>query len=160
MRSLKEPLMENGLLVQFKDLGAIAVLALAALGSGAGAGIAGMAAIGAWKKNFSQNKSASFLLVALVAAPLTQTIYGYIVMNKVIELAAKGQYLWGVGIFAGLAIGLSAYWQGKCAAVACDAMGETGKGFGNYIAVLGMTETVALLVMVFSLVFLGRLAGV
>jgi V/A-type H+-transporting ATPase subunit K len=152
--------MENGLLMQFKDLGAIAVLALAALGSGAGAGIAGMAAIGAWKKNFSQNKSASFLLVALVAAPLTQTIYGYIVMNKVIELAAKGQYLWGVGIFAGLAIGLSAYWQGKCAAVACDAMGETGKGFGNYIAVLGMTETVALLVMVFSLVFLGRLAGV
>jgi V/A-type H+-transporting ATPase subunit K len=150
--------MDNGLLVQFKDLGAIAVLALSALGSGAGAGIAGMAAIGAWKKNFSQNKSASFLLVALTAAPLTQTIYGYIVMNKMVELANKGQYLWGVGICAGAAIGLSAYWQGKCAAVACDAMGETGKGFGNYLAVLGMTETVALLVMVFSIVFLGRLS--
>ena len=150
--------MENGLLVQFKDLGAIAVLALAAVGSAAGAGIAGMAAIGAWKKNFSQNKSASFLLVALTAAPLTQTIYGYIVMNKMVELANKGQYLWGVGIFAGIAIGFSAYWQGKCAAAACDAMGETGKGFGNYIAVLGMTETVALLVMVFSIVFMGRLS--
>ena len=150
--------MESGLLVQFKDLGAIAVLALAAVGSGAGAGIAGMAAIGAWKKNFSQNKSASFLLVALTAAPLTQTIYGYIVMNKVVELANKGQYLWGVGIFAGIAIGFSAYWQGKCAAAACDAMGETGKGFGNYIAVLGMTETVALLVMVFSIVFMGKLS--
>jgi V/A-type H+-transporting ATPase subunit K len=149
--------MESGLLVQFKDLGAIAVLALAAVGSGAGAGIAGMAAIGAWKKNFSQNKSASFLLVALTAAPLTQTIYGYIVMNKMAELANKGQYLWGVGIFAGIAIGFSAYWQGKCAAAACDAMGETGKGFGNYIAILGMTETVALLVMVFSIVFMGRL---
>ena len=150
--------MESGLLVQFKDLGAIAVLALAAVGSGAGAGIAGMAAIGAWKKNFSQNKSASFLLVALTAAPLTQTIYGYIVMNKMVELANKGQYLWGVGVFAGIAIGFSAYWQGKCAAAACDAMGETGKGFGNYIAILGMTETVALLVMVFSIVFLGRLS--
>ena len=150
--------MESGLLVQFKDLGAIAVLALAAVGSGAGAGIAGMAAIGAWKKNFSQNKSASFLLVALTAAPLTQTIYGYIVMNKMVELANKGQYLWGVGIFAGMAIGFSAYWQGKCAAAACDAMGETGKGFGNYIAILGMTETVALLVMVFSIVFMGRLS--
>jgi V/A-type H+-transporting ATPase subunit K len=150
--------MESGFLVQFKDLGAIAVLALAAVGSGAGAGIAGMAAIGAWKKNFSQNKSASFLLVALTAAPLTQTIYGYIVMNKVVELANKGQYLWGVGIFAGIAIGFSAYWQGKCAAAACDAMGETGKGFGNYIAILGMTETVALLVMVFSIVFMGRLS--
>ncbi len=148
--------MENNLLVQFKDLGAIAVLALAALGSGAGAGIAGMSAIGAWKKNFSQNKAASILLVVFTAAPLTQTIYGFIVMNKIVELAAKGQYLWSVGIFAGSAIGLSAYWQGKCAASACDSMGETGKGFANYLTVLGMTETVALFVMVFTLVILGK----
>lgn len=148
--------MGNSLLMQFKDLGVISVLALAALGSAAGAGIAGMAAIGAWKKNFSQNKSANFLLVALVAAPLTQTIYGFIVMNKIIELAQKGQFLWAVGIFAGSAIGLSAYWQGKCAASACDSLGETGKGFANYMAVLGMTETVALFVMVFTLVVLGK----
>lgn len=148
--------MENSLLMQFRDLGAISVLALAALGSGAGAGTAGMAAIGAWKKNFSQNKSANFLLVALVAAPLTQTIYGFIVMNRIIESVAKGQFLWAVGVFAGAAIGLSAYWQGKCAASACDALGETGKGFANYMAVLGMTETVALFVMVFSLVVLGK----
>ena len=151
--------MEQAVLMQFKDLGAIMVLAISALGSGAGAGVAGMAAIGAWKKNFTQNKNASFLLVALTAAPLTQTIYGFIVMNNMLSLAMKGQYLWGVGLFAGGAIGLSAYWQGKCAAVACDAMGETNKGFGNYIVVLGMTETVALLVMVFTIVFLRRMAG-
>lgn len=148
--------MENSLLAQFKDLGTILVLALAAAGSACGAGTAGMAAIGAWKKNFSQNKTASFLLVALTAAPLTQTIYGFIVMNKMAELAVKGQYLWSIGAFAGLGIGLSAYWQGKCAACACDAMGETGKGFANYMAVLGMTETVALFVMVFTLVVLGK----
>ena len=151
--------MEQNILMQFKDLGAIMVLALSALGSGSGAGIAGMAAIGAWKKNFSQNKAASFLLVALTAAPLTQTIYGFIVMNRMLSLTLKGQYLWGVGLFAGAAIGLSAYWQGKCAAVACDAMGETGKGFGNYIVVLGMTETVALLVMAFTLMLLGIVGG-
>ena len=151
--------MEQAVLTQFKDLGAIMVLAISALGSGAGAGVAGMAAIGAWKKNFIQNKNASFLLVALTAAPLTQTIYGFIVMNNMLSLAMKGQYLWGVGLFAGAAIGLSAYWQGKCAAVACDAMGETNKGFGNYLVVLGMTETVALLVMVFTVVFLRRMAG-
>jgi V/A-type H+-transporting ATPase subunit K len=151
--------MEQTVVTQFKDAGAIMVLALAALGSASGAGIAGMAAIGAWKKNFVQNKTASFLLVALTAAPLTQTIYGFIVMNKMVSLALGGQYLWGVGLFAGSAIGLSAYWQGKCAAVACDAMGETNKGFGNYMVVLGMTETVALLVMVFTIVFLGKLAG-
>jgi len=151
--------MEQAVLTQFKDLGAIMVLAISALGSGAGAGAAGMAAIGAWKKNFTQNKNASFLLVAFTAAPLTQTIYGFIVMNNMLSLAMKGQYLWGVGLFAGSAIGLSAYWQGKCAAVACDAMGETNKGFGNYLVVLGMTETVALLVMVFTIVFLRRMAG-
>ncbi|MDP3729995.1 MAG: V-type ATP synthase subunit K [Candidatus Omnitrophota bacterium] len=151
--------MEQTVLTQFKDLGAIMVLAISALGSGAGAGVAGMAAIGAWKKNFVQNKNASFLLVALTAAPLTQTIYGFIVMNNMLALTMQGQYMWGVGAFAGAAIGLSAYCQGKCAAVACDAMGETNKGFGNYLVVLGMTETVALLVMVFTIVFLRRMAG-
>ena len=151
--------METGVLSQFKDLGLILVLALAACGSGIGAGIAGMACIGAWKKNFAQNKSASFLLVALVGAPLTQTIYGNIVMTKMFELANQGHYLWVIGAFAGLAIGLSAVYQGKCAACACDAMGETGKGFGNYLAVLGITETVALFVMVFTLIILGKFSG-
>jgi len=152
--------MDQSLLVQFKDLGAMLVLGLSALGSAVGSGMAGMSAIGAWKKNFIQNKTASFLLVALVAAPLTQTIYGFIVMNRMLAIAIGGQYLWGVGAFAGGAIGFSAFWQGKCAAVACDALGETGKGFGNFLVVLGMTETVALLTMVFTIVFLGRLSSV
>jgi len=64
---------ETNVLLQFKDLGIAMVLALSALGSAAGAGTAGMAAIGAWKKNFLQNKAASFMLVAFVGAPLTQT---------------------------------------------------------------------------------------
>ena len=40
---------------------------------------------------------------------------------------------------------------------ASDAMGETGKGFGNYIVVIGIVETVALFVMAFSLGLLGRI---
>lgn len=150
--------MEHGIVTQFKDLGAILVLALSAVGSGWGAGIAGMSAIGAWKKNFVQNKNPSFMLVVFVAAPLTQTVYGMIVMRQLMAIANKGAYLWSIGAFAGLAIGLSALWQGKCAAVACDSMGETGKGFGNYLVVLGMTETVALLVMSFTLMLLGIVA--
>ena len=151
--------METGLVTQFKDLGAILALALSAVGSAWGAGIAGMTAIGTWKKNFSQNKTASFMLVAFVGAPLTQTVYGMIIMNRMIEIAVKGQYLWSIGAFAGFAMGLSALWQGKCAASACDAMGETGKGFGNYIVILGIIETVALFVMAFTLGVLARLAG-
>jgi V/A-type H+-transporting ATPase subunit K len=148
----------DALLMQFQDLGVSLVLALSACGSAAGAGVAGMAAIGAWKKNYVQNKPAAFMLVAFVGAPLTQTIYGMIVMNRMYELAAQGVFLWGIGAFCGLAIGLSAYYQGKCAACACDAMAETGKGFGNFMIILGMTETVALLVMAFTLGILGRFA--
>ncbi|MFA5005760.1 MAG: V-type ATP synthase subunit K [Candidatus Omnitrophota bacterium] len=147
--------MDNNIVFQLKDLGAALVLGLAAAGSAFGTGQAGMAAIGAWKKNFAQNKPASFMLVVFVAAPLTQIVYGMIVMRQLIEIANKGAYLWGVGAFSGLAIGLSALWQGKCAACACDAMGETDKGFGNYLIVLGMAETVALLVMAFTLMLLG-----
>jgi V/A-type H+-transporting ATPase subunit K len=147
-------------LMQFQDLGMGLVLGLSACGSAAGAGVAGMAAIGAWKKKYIQNKPAAFMLLAFVGAPLTQTIYGMIVMNRMYEITLTGQSLWGIGAFCGLAIGFSAYFQGKCAACACDAMGETGKGFGNYMIVLGMTETVALLVMAFTLGILGRFAVV
>jgi len=151
--------METQILVQFKDLGLGAVLAFAAMGSALGTGFAGMAAVGAWKKAFAQNKAASFMLVAFVGAPLTQTIYGMIVMNKMAELAINGSYMWGIGILCGIAIGLSALMQGKAGAVAADAMGETGKGFGNYIVVLGIIETVALFVMAFAMGLLGNLAG-
>ena len=147
----------ESVLVQFKDLGLATVLGLPAIGSAIGAGCAGMAAVGAWKKSFMQNKSASFMLVAFVGAPLTQTIYGMIVMNKMVEFANKGIYAWGVGIFCGIAMGMSAVMQGKAGACAADAMGETGKGFGNYIVVLGIIETVALFVMAFSLGLLGKL---
>ena len=134
-------------------------LTMAAIGSAIGTGIAGMAAIGAWKKAFSQNKTASFLLVAFAGAPLTQTIYGMILMNKMSELVAKGMYVWSIGIVCGIAIGLSALMQGKAGAAAADAMGETGKGFGNYIVILGIIETVALFVMAFAMGLLGKLAG-
>ncbi|MBU3959160.1 MAG: V-type ATP synthase subunit K [Candidatus Omnitrophica bacterium] len=150
--------MPTGTLLQFKDLGVAAVLAFSAMGSALGTGVAAMAAAGAWKKAFSQNKAAAFIMVAFVGAPLTQTIYGMILMNRMAEIAARGTYLWGVGVLCGIAIGLSAFMQGKAGAVACDALGETGKGFGNYIVVLGIIETVALFVMAFAMGLLGRLA--
>jgi V/A-type H+-transporting ATPase subunit K len=132
-------------------IGIAACLGLAALGSALGAGTAGMTAIGAWKKCFLLNKPAPFILVAFAGAPLTQTIYGFILMNAIIGggLTDTGK-LW-VGIFGGLAMGASALYQGKCAAYAADAYGETGQGFSNYILVVGLIETVALFVMVFFL---------
>ena len=77
----KETKMETNVLVQLKDLGIVASLAFAAMGSALGAGAAGMAAVGSWKKCFAQNKNAPFILTVFVGAPLSQTIYGMIVMN-------------------------------------------------------------------------------
>lgn len=149
--------METNLIVQFKDLGVAAALAFAAMGSALGTGAAGMAAVGAWKKCFAQNKNAPFVLTVFVGAPLTQTIYGMIVMNALVAAAGKGQYLWAAGVFSGIAMGLSAWMQGKAGAAASDAMAETGKGFGNYLMVLGVIETVALFVMVFIMMSVAKL---
>ena len=136
----------------FTLIGISACLGFAALGSVFGAGIAGLAAIGAWKKCFVQNKPAPMTLVAFAGAPLTQTIYGFILMNVLRGATGlEGYMVLGIGVFAGIAMGGSAIAQGKCSACACDAFGETGQGFGNYMLVVGLCETVALFVMVFSI---------
>lgn len=136
-------------------------IALAAVGSALGTGAAGMAAVGAWKKVFAQNKSAPFTMIAFVGAPLTQTIYGLILRNRIIaaSLPADPQtyiYQMIIGAIAGFAMGMSAYMQGKAGARACDALAETGKGFGQYIMVLGVIETVALFVMGFCMMALPK----
>lgn len=134
-------------------------LAMSAIGSALGAGTAGMAAIGAWKRAFLQNKLAPFILIAFVGAPLSQTIYGMILKNAIQEANFDSQlypFQMILGMAAGLAIGVSAWMQGKAGASAADALAETGKGFGNYIMVLGVIETVALFVMVFVLTALPK----
>ena len=143
--------MEMSVLAQFKDLGMAASVSLAAVGSAFGTGAAGMAAIGAWKKCYAQSKTAPFLLLAFVGAPLTQIIYGMILMNKISAAAAGGSFFWGTGILGGLAMGASAMMQGRAGASGADALAETGKGFVNYFIVLGIIETVALFVMAFLL---------
>ncbi|MDA3939400.1 MAG: V-type ATP synthase subunit K [Spirochaetia bacterium] len=135
--------------MSFGLFGIGAAIALAAFGSALGSGAAGMSAIGAWKKCYAQNRPAPFTLITFVGAPLTQTIYGYILMNTLLASTSPDWLILGAGIFGGAAMGASAYMQGKAGAAASDALAETGKGFGNYIMVLGLVETVALFVMVF-----------
>ncbi|MFW5814194.1 MAG: V-type ATP synthase subunit K [Spirochaetota bacterium] len=139
-------------------IGIGAAIAFAGVGSALGTGTAGMAAVGAWKKCFVQNRPAPFILVAFVGFPLSQTIYGYLLMNRLAQAVAAGAdagYLLGAGVLGGIAIGMSAWFQGRAAAAASDSMGETGKGTGNYIFVLGIIETVALFVMVFLFLITG-----
>lgn len=151
--------MDQGLQTQVVSslgkLGGASALAFSAIGSAMGTGAAGQAAVGAWKKCYAQNKMAPFMLVAFIGAPLTQTIYGMIVMNTIVKAAtaesvAMYHNLLVGGLVAGIAMGMSAWMQGKAAAGASDALAETGKGFVNYLMALGMIETVALFVMAFA----------
>ena len=139
------------------------------MGSAIGTGVAGLAAIGAWKKCILHEKEVPFIIISFVGAPLTQTIYGFILMNTIFEISRKmgtneiasANYMviLAGGVLGGLAIGLSSYMQGKAGAAAADALAETGKGFGNFIMVLGVIESVALFVMIFLMVTLGKLTG-
>ena len=157
--------------------GAIACLGLSAAGSALGTGFAAAAAVGSWKKCYAANKPAPFLLLSFVGAPITQTLYGmilmFIMLGTITEVkdaagavtalkatvsAGSGLPMLVLGIFAGLGIGLSALFQGRAGAAACDAQAETNQGFTNYLAALGIVETVAIFTMVFTLIALGKIA--
>lgn len=137
-------------------LGGVAAFSLAAIGSALGTGTAAMAGIGAWKKCFVQNKPAPFILLVFIGAPLSQTIYGLLMLINFNKIAAKiaeapeVASLWpavlGAGIIGGIAVGVSAWFQGKTSAAANDSIGETGQGLTNCIISIGIVETVALFV--------------
>ncbi|MFA4945238.1 MAG: V-type ATP synthase subunit K [Lentisphaeria bacterium] len=151
--------MDAQTLTAIGKIGGAAALGLAATGSALGAGEAAISGVGAWKKCYAQNRLAPFLLVAFIGAPLSQTIYGLILMLQInaraeaVALAAPALLALGVG--AGLAMGVSAWMQGRAAAGCCDSFAETNKGFANNLLALGVVETVALFAMVFGLIFVG-----
>ncbi|MBQ9772489.1 MAG: V-type ATP synthase subunit K [Lentisphaeria bacterium] len=141
---------------------AFCAIALAAVGSAWGTGAAASSAIGAWKKCYAQNKPAPFQLMIFAGCPLSQTIYGMILMFSIMgaELTKPGIWIFYMvtGVLSGIAIGISALWQGRACAAACDAFSETGKGFANQMVVICIIETVAIFVMAFSMVLLSSFA--
>jgi V/A-type H+-transporting ATPase subunit K len=139
-------------------LGTALALGIAAIGSAIGIGTAGSASIGAWKKCYMTNKAAPFILTVFAGAPLSQTIYAMVLMMIMNSrtVVNEGQVIFYllIGVFAGVALMLSAFFQGKAGAAACDAFGETNKGFANDLMVLGVVETVALFALVFAIMVL------
>lgn len=136
-------------------IGTSITMGIASIGSAIGIGTAGLAAIGAWKKSYLNNKAAPFILSVFAGAPLTQTIYGFLLMQQMRASSADPIFIFGLGIASGIAIAISAVIQGKAGASGADALPETGKGFSQYITVVGLCETVALFSLVFSMVALG-----
>lgn len=129
-------------------------LSIAAIGSAIGTGIAGMAAIGAWKKMIISGQKAATALLIFVGAPLSQVIYGMILKNAIADANLNpDSYPWQVliGLLAGAAMAGSAIFQGKAGARACDAIAAGANDTAKYIMIIGIVETVALFVMIFTM---------
>ncbi len=129
-------------------------LAIAAIGSAIGTGIAGMAAIGAWKKMITGGQKAATALLIFVGAPLSQVIYGMILKNAISDAdLSPDSYVWQIiiGLIAGAAMAFSAIFQGKTGARACDAIASGANDTAKYIMIIGIVETVALFVMIFTM---------
>ncbi|GMO26398.1 MAG: ATP synthase subunit K [Termitinemataceae bacterium] len=145
----------------FGMMGAGLCMGIAAVGSAIGIGIAGSAVAGAWKRCYKANKRVPMVLLAFAGNPITQTFYGYILMGQILNAALssdfdprKSGFYLGLGIASGLAMTFSAVAQGWIGAAAADAIGDTGKGFANYISLVGICETIALFAMVLSMTML------
>lgn len=133
----------------FGDMGLS--MAMGALGSALGTGVAGMAAIGVMKRKFQEGVKPPASLLIFVCAPMSQLFYGMILFFTIIGNGLGPEMYWYqmiMGLGVGLAMGTSAFYQGKVGARACDALGETGKGLANYIMMIGVVEAVALIVMI------------
>lgn len=146
------------------QLGMGLAVGMAALGSSLGAGAAGMSAAGAWAKDAKAGKALRFIYIICVAAPITQTLYGFIVLTQMAPKLAAADKLGGILFAIGLATGIgelaSAWVQGLIGAAGCRMLSDSdGKGFAFVIIALGIAETVGLFTMVFMIFLIGRIGG-
>ena len=148
----------------FGQMGLALALGLGALGSALGIGAAGRAAAGAWAKEAKAGKRLNFSYIILVGMPLTQTIYGFMLMllmsGKVYDpdiLARNAGALLTIGIAGGLAELFSAWMQGAIGAAGCRALSEgEGKGLIFIIIAMGIAESVGLFGFIFLLLVLPK----
>jgi V/A-type H+-transporting ATPase subunit K len=137
--------------------GIYGAMALSSIGSVIGCSIAGQAAIGA----MLDTDSGHGRFVGVAAMPSSQTIYGLVVMlalNRAVTLE-NAPALAGVGLLAGLALGVSAIYQGVCCASSIHAAKSKPEVLGLSLAPAAMVEGFAVFAFIFALVLSGGIPG-
>jgi V/A-type H+/Na+-transporting ATPase subunit K len=138
-------------------------LGLATIGSALGIGAAGQAAAGAWAREARAGQPLRFTYIIFLGMPLSQTIYGFILMligvsERVYDpaiLTAHAGALLSIGLAGGLAQLFSAWMQGRIGAAAVRALSDgDGQGIAFLIIAMGIAETVGLFGFVFLLMVL------
>ncbi len=140
--------------MNFDMIGPAIVMGLGCIGSSIGCGIAGMASHGVMTRVDEGHGK----FIALSAIPSSQSIYGFILMI-VMQGAIKAGTLppvtaIGIGLFVGVAIMMSAIYQGKCAVTAIQASAKQPAIYGKTMVALGVVESFALFAFVFALILI------
>lgn len=140
--------------MDFAMIGPAIVLGLSCLGSAIGCGIGGMASHGVMAR-VDENHGK---FIGMSAMPSSQSIYGFVLMILMRDAikantlsAASGV---GIGVSIGLAIMISAIYQGMCAASGIQASAKQPAVFGKCFAALGIVESFSLFAFVFALLLL------
>ena len=141
-------------LFALKQIGPILALSLSAIGSCIGCYIAGAASHAA----MTRTEEGHGKFIGMAAAPSSQTIYGFILMflmNQRIQAGSVSPIAAIiVGLLAGSAIMVSAIFQGKVAATGIQASLKQPTLYGKCFAAVGILESFALFVFVFTLLII------
>ena len=143
----------NELVLALGWSGIYAPMALGAVASAIGCAIAGQASIGA----MLESEGGYGRYVGISAFPSTFVIYGIVVMftlNRTVTPENAGA-LFGIGIFAGIALLYCGIWQGRACASAINASKEKPEIFGLSLAPAAIIEGFAVFAFVFALVISG-----
>lgn len=135
-------------------IGPAIVLSLGCIGSAIGCGIAGMASHGVMSR--VEDNHGKF--IGMSAMPSSQSIYAFVLM-LLMHQSIKANNLSalegiGIGVSVGLAIMLSAIYQGMCAATGIQASAKQPAVFGKCFAALGIVESFSLFAFVFALLLI------
>ena len=140
--------------MNFSMIGPAIVLGLACLGSAIGCGIAGMASHGVMSR-VDENHGK---FIGMSAIPSSQAIYGFVLMllmkNAIIANTLTAWNGIGIGVSIGLAIMISAVYQGMCAATGIQASAKQPAVYGKCLAALGIVESFSLFAFVFALLLI------
>ena len=147
----------NELVLALGWTGIYAPMALGAVASAVGCAIAGQASIGA----MLESEAGYGRYIGVSAFPSTFVIYGIVVMftlNRDVTPENSGG-LFGVGVFAGIALLYCGIWQGRACASAINAAKEKPEIFGLSLAPAAIIEGFAVFAFVFALVVSAGIPG-
>ncbi len=140
--------------MDYSMIGPALVLSLACTGSAIGCGIAGMASHGV----MSRTDTGHGPFIAMSAMPSSQSIYGLVLMLLMLPKLAEKQLDpvngIGIGLCVGIALLVSAIYQGKCAATGIQAAAKQPKIIGKCFVALGIVESFSLFAFVFGLMLI------